>query len=133
MAATPTDPEQRSADDVVTDSPTDPARIVGVPPYPVMVNVANRLRPAGASIRRRAAWIGGAIVLVILGLAVLRVGLDRTFLQGLLATFIGAVLGFLVALYIDRHQRAEEAETQRDRDAAAADLRRKRDDAAAET
>ena len=31
------------------------------------------------------------------------------FVQGLLATFIGTVLGFLVALYIDRRQRAEEA------------------------
>jgi hypothetical protein len=96
------------------------------------------------SIRPRSAWFGGAILLAILSWVVLAVGLDRAFLQGLLATFIGAVLGFLVALYIDRHQQAEEAEIQRGRDAAAAetqrargaaaaDLRRQRDAAAAET
>jgi hypothetical protein len=92
----------------------------------------NVLRRAAAYVRRRAAWIAGAAVLIVLGGAVLAVGIDRAFLQGLLATFIGAVLGFLVALYIDRHQRAEEAEDQRRRDVAAADLRRERDGAAAE-
>jgi uncharacterized membrane protein YccC len=90
------------------------------------------LRRASTSVRRRIAWIAGAALLILLGGAVLEVGVDRAFLQGLLATFIGAVLGFLVALYIDRHQQAEEAEDQRRRDFAAADLRRERDAAAAE-
>jgi amino acid permease len=69
----------------------------------------NRRQRAGAWIRSRFAWICISVLLVFLGWAVLDIGLDRAFLQTLLATFIGAVLGFLVALYIDRHQRAEDA------------------------
>lgn len=93
----------------------------------------NKLTSASRAIWRRSAWIVGAVVLALLAWAVDQVGIDRAFVQGLLSTFIGAALGFMVALYIDRRQRAEEAEIQRGRDAAAADLRRERDAAAAET
>ncbi len=72
------------------------------------------------------------MALGILAWAVAAIGLDRAFLQQLLATFIGAALGFLVALYIDRHQRSEEAATRRARDVAEAEAQRARDAEAAE-
>ena len=76
------------------------------------------------ALRRRAPWLGVVLLFALLAAGVLAVGVDRTFLETLLATFIGAALGFLVALFIDRRQRVEDAEEQRRRDAAAADQRR---------
>lgn len=79
------------------------------------------------AVRRRAPWIGGVALLALLAAGVVMVGVDRVFLQTLLATFIGAALGFLVALYVDRRQRLEDAERQRERDAAGAEENRRRD------
>jgi hypothetical protein len=55
----------------------------------------------------RIAWIIGAASVAACVAAILLVGLTADFVRALVGTFVGAVLGFLVALYIERVQRAE--------------------------
>jgi hypothetical protein len=76
--------------------------------------VVTRLRHTlGRRPQMRAPWIVAATALLIgATLAALFVG-EAGFVSSLVATYLGAVLGFFVALYVDRIQRAEDAAAQR--------------------
>jgi uncharacterized membrane protein YccC len=70
---------------------------------------------------RRSPWIVAAVALACGALAIVPLGLDRELLRALVATYIGAAIGFFVALYTDRLQRAEDEVRRRTLDAAADD------------
>jgi hypothetical protein len=61
----------------------------------------------------RLSWVITALSFVACVAAVAVVGLTVDFVRTLVATFVGAALGFLVALYIDRAQRQEADEARR--------------------
>ena len=63
-------------------------------------------------------WLVGAIALCVGVAFAIAVGPDADFYRSLAATFIGAALGFLVALYIDRLQRTEAERARRATDDA---------------
>ncbi len=76
---------------------------------------------------RRSPW---AIAVIALGsgvLLALPVVLDRDFYRALVATYIGAALGFLIAIYIDRLQRSEDDVVRRSLDTASEQRARQRD------
>jgi hypothetical protein len=78
----------------------------------------------------RIAWLIAAGSIVASGAAVTLVGLTADFVRTLVATFVGATLGFLVALYIDRVQRAEADEARRAQQSEDDRKQRERDEAA---
>ena len=70
-------------------------------------------------------WIVAAVALVV-GIAVSIPFIGRAeFIPSLIATYVGAAIGFFIALYIDRVQRVEDADIQRQRDASAAEEQRR--------
>lgn len=86
-----------------------------------------------ATIRRRLGglWPHGpgvratvTIAAVLTVLLLLPVLIDDTYRRTLAATFVGAALGFFVALYIDRIQRREDEATRRSADEALARIRK---------
>jgi uncharacterized membrane protein YccC len=77
---------------------------------------------------RRSPWIVAAVALACGAVAIIALGVDRELLRSLVATYVGAAIGFFVALYIDRLQRSEDEVTRRARDAAADDRARAHDD-----
>jgi hypothetical protein len=67
-------------------------------------------------VRRRGPWLIAALALVAGAIAAVPV-VNTDFYRALVATYIGAVIGFMVALYVDRLQRSEDDAAQRRRDA----------------
>ena len=86
----------------------------------------SRLRQSLAPLRRNP-WFVGLLALGIGSVASIPVALDAEFYRALIATYIGAALGFLVAIYVDRLQRSEDEETRRALDLAADERVRVRD------
>ena len=68
--------------------------------------------------RRRGPW-AIAVVGVGAGVALAVPVVDRDLYGALVATYLGAALGFLVALYVDRLQRSQDDDARRARDADA--------------
>jgi hypothetical protein len=85
-----------------------------------------RLRPIAAWLRR-SPWVAAFIALGIGGVLAIPVATQTGFYSALVATYIGAALGFLVAIYIDRLQRAEDEATRRSLQKAAEDRDRDRE------
>jgi hypothetical protein len=73
----------------------------------------------------RTAWIIAGVSTAASVGAVALVGLTADFVRALVGTFVGAVLGFLVALYLERVQRMEAEEARLRQQAAAEEDRRR--------
>jgi hypothetical protein len=76
---------------------------------------------------RRNPWFVGLLALEVGTVAAIPVALDPQFYRALIATYIGAALGFLVAIYVDRLQRSEDEEARRSLDHEADQRGRVRD------
>jgi hypothetical protein len=69
-------------------------------------------------------WLVAGIALSIGAVFALPFVGEAGFVPALVATYLGAVLGFLVALYVDRIQRAEDDQAQREKDARSIEAER---------
>jgi hypothetical protein len=80
-----------------------------------------------ASWLRRSAWVAAFVALGIGVILALPVATASGFYPALVATYIGAALGFLVAIYVDRLQRAEDDAASRQLQEAADERERARE------